>query len=189
MRLMRLFNEPAGRDFLLGVGVPEDTVRLLPLLGISSIGNLLAAVKTARWFDLDDRDVLFTSFTDSICLYGTRLEEMRIEHGDYDAVTAAVDYERRLLGATTDHTRELTYPDRKAIHNLKYFTWVEQQGRTAEDLDELWDPDFWSHLQAQLPAWDDAICDFNAETGVLTRLRERAASVAAEAGAAEEPSG
>jgi hypothetical protein len=174
MRLLRLFNEPAGREVLVGRGVPEDTVRQLPLLGISSIGNLLAAIKTARWFDLDENDVLFTSFTDSVDMYGTRLEELREDLGNYDAVAAAVDFERRLLATTTDHMRELTYPERKAIHNLKYFTWVEQQGRTVDELDALWSPAFWLDLQAQLPEWDEAITRFNEETGALENLRKRA---------------
>ncbi len=174
MRLLRLFNEPAGREVLVGRGVPEDTVRQLPLLGISSIGNLLAAIKTARWFELDENDVLFTSFTDSVDMYGTRLEELRQQLGNYDAVAAAVDFERRLLATTTDHMRELTHPERKAIHNLKYFTWVEQQGRTVDELDALWSPAFWLDLQAQLPEWDEAITRFNEETGALEDLRKRA---------------
>jgi len=174
MRLLRLFNEEAGRNFLTGRGVPEADIEQLPLLGISSIGNLIAAIKTARWFDLDENDVLFTSFTDSVGLYGTRLEELRVEHGQYDATSAAVDFERRLLCVTTDHMRELTYPDRKAIHNLKYFTWVEQQGRTVEELDALWSPTFWTDMQVRIPTWDGAINRFNADTGVLDALRNRA---------------
>jgi len=170
MRLLRLFNEPAGGEVLVSRGVPEDTVRQLPLLGISSIGNLLAAIKTARWFDLDDNDILFTSFTDSVGMYGTRLEELREERGDYDSVSAEVDFERRLLATSTDHMRELTYPERKAIHNLKYFTWVEQQGRTVDELEALWSPAFWLDMQAQLPEWDEAITVFNNETGALEGL-------------------
>jgi cysteine synthase len=173
MRLLRLFNEPAGRDTLLARGIPERDVHELPLLGISSIGNLIAAIKTARWFDLDENDILFTSFTDSVGLYHTRLQELAAERGDYDRVTAEVDYERRLLGVTTDHMRELTYPDRKAIHNLKYFTWVEQQGRTVEELDALWSPGFWTDQQSLIPEWDEAIDHFNADTGALDVLRSR----------------
>ena len=174
MRLLRLFNEQAGQNFLTGRGVPEADVEQLPLLGISSIGNLIAAIKTARWYDLDENDVLFTSFTDSVGLYGTRLEELRVEHGSYDATSAAVDFERRLLGVTTDHVRELTYPDRKAIHNLKYVTWVEQQGRTVEELDALWSPTFWADIQGRIPGWDEAIDRFHAETGLLDAMRRRA---------------
>jgi len=174
MRLLRLFNEPAGQELLASRSVPVADVHELPLLGISSIGNLLAAIKTARWFELDENDVLFTSFTDSVGLYRTRLDELRAERGDYDPVAAEVDFERRLLGASTDHMRELTYPDRKAIHNLKYFTWVEQQGRTVEELEALWNPAFWTDMQARIPEWDEAIRRFNEDTGVLNALEDRA---------------
>jgi cysteine synthase len=71
--------------------------------------------------------------------------------------------------------KELTYPDRKAIHNLKYFTWVEQQGKTVVELEALWSPGFWRDLQAQLPGWDAAIEAFNRETGVLSQIEKRRA--------------
>jgi len=166
MRLLRVFNEPAGREALLRRGVAYDLVNQLPLLGISSICNLLAAIKTARHFELDTDDVIVTCFTDSAALYQTRLAELTAQRGTYTERQAEIDFERYLLGATTDHVKELTYPDRKAIHNLKYFTWVEQQGKTVQELNALWSPAFWTDLQAQLPAWDEAIEAFNEETGV-----------------------
>jgi len=167
MRLLRVFNEPAGREALLRRGVSYDLVGRLPLLGISSICNLLAAIKTARHFELDSGDFVLTCFTDSAALYQTRLAELTAERGEYTDRQAEADLERFLFGATTDHLRELTYPERKAVHNLKYFTWVEQQGKTVEDLDRLWAPSFWTDLQAQLPTWDDAIRAFNRDAGVL----------------------
>ncbi len=109
---------------------------------------------------------MLTSFTDSVDLYRTRLAELEAERGVYTERQAAVDRERYLLGATTDHLRELRYTDRKAIHNLKYFTWVEQQGRDVEELNELWDPTFWSDLAGQIDEWDSAIEAFNRDTGV-----------------------
>jgi len=166
MRLLRVFNEPAGREVLLRRGVPEAAVAALPLLGISSICNLLAAIKTARYYELGADDVVLTCFTDSVELYGSRLRELADARGAYDERHAEVDFERWLLGATTDHLRELRYTDRKAIHNLKYFTWVEQQGRTVEELNALWAQSFWTDLQAQAPAWDDAIAAFNRDTGL-----------------------
>ena len=166
MRLLRLFNEPAGHATLASRGVAAGVIAQLPLLGISSICNLLAAIKTARHYELGADDMLLTCFTDSAALYRTRLAELTSERGTYDAATAVVDLERRLLGATTDHLAELRYHDRKAIHNLKYFTWVEQQGKTVEELNALWSPAFWTDLQAQLPAWDEAIVAFNRDVGV-----------------------
>jgi cysteine synthase len=168
MRLLRLFNEPAGHALLERRGVDPGLVARLPLLGISSICNLLAAIKTARHFELDEGDLLLTCFTDSAALYRTRLSELTAARGAYDEATAMLDLERRLLGTTTDHLAELRHHDRKAIHNLKYFTWVEQQGKTVEELNALWSPSFWTDLQAQLPAWDEAIATFNRDAGVKT---------------------
>ncbi len=170
MSLLRLFNEPAGREVLLTRGVPEPAVARLGDLGISSICNLLAAVKTAKYFELEAEDVLVTSFTDSVGMYGTRLSEMAAERGPYTATRAEVDLERWLLGATTDHLRELTFPERRALHNLKYYTWVEQQGRTVEELEALWSPRFWTDLADTVPAWDEEIRRFNSDTGVLEML-------------------
>ena len=166
MRLLRLLNEPAGRAVLARRGIAADVIAHLPLLGISSICNLLAAIKTARHYELGDGDLLLTSFTDSAALYRTRLAELTAERGGYDETQAEVDLERRLLGATTDHLAELRYHDRKAVHNMKYFTWVEQQGRTVEELNALWSPSFWTDLQAQLPEWDAAISKFNEDCGL-----------------------
>lgn len=176
MRVFRLFNEKAGQELLVARGASEAAVAKLPLLGISSVGNLLAAIKTARWFEMDEDDLLLTSFTDSAAMYQSRLAEMTEALGAYGATEAAVDLERRLLGTTTDTLRELTHADRKALHNLKYFTWVEQQGRTVEELDALWSPRFWEDRVAELPEWDAAIAAFNAETGVLDALSGRFAN-------------
>ena len=161
LSLMRLFNEPAGQEFLTGQGVPAACVAKLPLIGISSICNLVAAVKTARMFDLNARDVIFTPLTDSTDLYGSRLEEQRKEHGSYTATVAARHFGRYLEGIAPDHLHELSYADRKRLHNFKYYTWVEQQRRTVEDLNRLWDPDFWLETFAQVEEWDRLIEQFN----------------------------
>ena len=63
--------------------------------------------------------------------------------------------------------------DRKAIHNLKYFTWVEQQGKTVEALDALWSPAFWDELAERIPLWDEAIRAFNHDSGALEVVRDR----------------
>ncbi len=118
------------------------------------------------------RDVIFTPLTDSMELYASRKKEMAQQHGKYTELTAAAHYARYLEGAGTDYFRELTYFDRKALHNFKYFTWVEQQGKDSEDLRRLWDEDFWKELfaQEQVDEWDRMIQQFNDEAGVLRKL-------------------
>lgn len=160
--LMRLFNETEGRRFLGSEGVDAATTEQLDLLGISGICNLVAAIKTARHFEMSSQDILFLPMTDSMQLYGSRLQEQQQAHGPYEEQLAARHFGRWLEGIGTDNMRELSYRDRKAIHNLKYFTWVEQQQRSVEDLNRLWDADFWTETFAQADDWDQRIEAFNA---------------------------
>ena len=172
MRLLRVFNEPAGQAYLEAVGVEWDLIGMLDLLGISSIANLLAAVKTAKYFELGADDVLLTVATDSMEMYGSRLEEENAEHGDLTAARSEALHERYLLGAAIDHVLELSYWDRKRLHNLKYFTWVEQQGKTVEELNAQWeDDDYWTSRMGAWRKWDRQIEAFNERTGLLERYR------------------
>ncbi|MFQ5947233.1 MAG: pyridoxal-phosphate dependent enzyme [Acidimicrobiia bacterium] len=168
MGLIRLFNEPAGQDYLAGEGAPAAFVEQLPLIGISGVANLLSSIKFAKWFELGPHDVVVTVATDSMEMYQSRLVELQEEEGEFTAVDAAAMYHRRLLGATTDHMGELDYYRRKRIHNLKYFTWVEQQGKIAEDLEAQWyAPGFWARIQALVGSIDELIEAFNDRTGLL----------------------
>lgn len=166
MSLLRLFNEPAGHAFLKGQGVAPELVEKLPLLGISSICNLVAGIKAAKYYDMSGRDILFTPLTDSAELYRSRVQEQRDLHGPYSEAVASRHFARYLEGAETDHLRELSYADRKALHNFKYFTWVEQQGRDVNELRALWDPDFWTETFGQAAEWDRLIVEFNQRTGL-----------------------
>ena len=137
IRAMRLFNEETGRALLKSQGVPPDLVDQLDLLGISGIGNVVSAIKLARYFEMDSDDIVMTVLTDSMELYGSRIAELRELRGDYDQIQAARDFEA-VMSITTDNMAELTYPDRKRVHNLKYYTWIEQQGRELEELNRQW---------------------------------------------------
>jgi cysteine synthase len=162
MRILRLFNEPAGRKHLALLGVKAKELESLPLLGISSICNLLATIKTAKHFELDERDVIFTVFTDSTELYGSRVKELEKEHGTYRAQDAIADLAGPLAHQGVDYFKELTFPERKAIHNLKYYTWVEQQGKTSAELTEQWNPEYWRALfEDEVAYFDQLIEEFN----------------------------
>jgi cysteine synthase len=162
MRALRLFNEPEGKKYVATLGVPNDQIDRLSLLGISGIGNMLAAVKTAKYFELTANDVVFTVFTDSVDLYQSRLEELRRERGSYSAIQAAKDHAGPLAHQSIDFYKELTYYERKAIHNLKYYTWVEQQGKTYEEINAQWDPEYWRGLfEDEVGYFDQLIGEFN----------------------------
>ena len=168
VNLARLFNEPAGRAYLVKQGVPLGFVDQLDLLGFSGISNLISSIKFAKYYELGERDFVVTVLTDSMELYGSRLKEMHAEHGEYSDLEAAADYARYLQGLTTDHLLELTYPERRRIHNLKYFTWVEQQGKTFEEIMDQWyDEDYWTNVQSLAPAIDNLIEEFNHDVGLI----------------------
>ena len=166
--LARLFNETAGRAYLVEQGVPESFASRPGLLGFSGISNLLSAIKFAKYYELGHNDVVLTVLTDSMELYGSRLQEMRAEAGEYTQLDAAAHFARYLQGASTDNLQELTYLDRRRVHNLKYFTWVEQQGRTYEEIMAQWyDPDYWTGVQTQAQEIDALIEEFNAKAGLV----------------------
>jgi cysteine synthase A len=172
MRLIRLFNDPVGRAYLKRQGVSESLVDRLDFLGISGVANLLSSIKFAKYYELTSRDVVLTVLTDSMELYGTRLRELEVEHGPYTETQAAVDYHARLLGVKTDHALDLGYRDRKRIHNLKYFTWVEQLGKSVEELNAQWYdfPGYWDRIHESVAAIDERIETFNERVGLLKGL-------------------
>ncbi|MGA8262346.1 MAG: pyridoxal-phosphate dependent enzyme [Arenicellales bacterium] len=160
--LARLFNEEAGRSYLAKEGVQPGHIDDLALLGFSGIANLVSSIKFARYYELGSRDVVLTVLTDSMDLYGSRLEEMRRAYGDYTDRDAARHDARYLKGISTDHLLELRHTDRRRIHNLKYYTWVEQQGRSHEELVAQWyDRDYWVEKQQRAGDIDALIRAFN----------------------------
>jgi len=171
-----LFNTDVGRAHLAGRrGVPEAVVNRLGSFGLSSICNVLAAIKTARYLELGPREAVLTVATDGASLYATEKEKALSTlfpgtGGGFDAVAAAETFGRHVLGVTPDHFLELTRLDRRRIFNLGYFTWVEQQGVTIEEFTARREPGFWRGLRDLLAAWDEMIVAFNRETGVLDAL-------------------
>jgi cysteine synthase len=164
MRLIRLFNEEAGRKLLAEHGVAKEQLGRLDWMGISGVANLLGAIKFAKYYELGEQDVVFTMFTDSMDMYGSRLEELNAARGKYDQRQADRDYDR-LQGTSVDHVLELSQVDKRRIHNLKYFSWIEQLGKDVAELRAQWDDyrAYWGGLRAQVGALDAMIDDFNRE--------------------------
>jgi cysteine synthase len=163
------FSRPEGRDYLrAGRRVPADVVDRLEDLGLSSLCNVLAAIKTAKHLRLGEGDAVYTVATDGDAMYASEhargLE--RDFGGRFDAAAAARTHERWMLGAGTDHVLPLDPRERRRIFNLGYFTWVEQRGLAVEDFEARREPRFWTELRARVPEWNERIAEFNARTGV-----------------------
>ena len=171
-KILRLFNEPIGREYLKEQGVDPELVDLLGYFGISGIANMLCCIKMAKYYELTEDDVLATVMTDSSVMYGSRIKELQDEDGEYTHEKAALDFHKHILGEKTDNLIELRYTDRKRIHNLKYYTWVEQQGKTSEELNALWydEANTWGAVRKEAAKVDELINEFNEATGLLKKL-------------------
>ncbi len=168
VNLSRLFNEEAGQAYLVEKGVPEALVSQLDLLGFSGISNVLSCIKAAKYYEMGENDIMVTILTDSMELYRSRLHEMHTEFGEYTETNAAADFAHYLHGQSTDNMLELRYSDRRRVHNLKYYTWVEQQGKTYDEIQAQWyQPDYWTSVQRQADEIDDLIEEFNGEVGLV----------------------
>jgi cysteine synthase len=165
--LNAVFNTDAGCRYLAGkVGM---LVRMLRYLGLSSIANLIGAIKVARHYRLGPDDVVLSVATDGHELYASELERYlarRHNGSDMTEVLAAELVGEHLLGAGTDHVLEMTERERARIFNLGYFTWVEQQGIALADFERRRSQKFWTGLHGLVPLWDELITAFNSDSGM-----------------------
>ena len=172
-RLLRLFNTPEGQKYMKDeLGMSDEEVQKMTWLGISGIANVLCCIKMAKYYELTENDVVGTVLTDSAVMYQSRIEELNQMYGAYNAHEASLDHNLHMLGLKTDSMLELTYTERKRVHNLKYYTWVEQQQMNVEDLNAQWydTKNTWDAVHAQAKELDELINEFNEATGLLKAL-------------------
>ena len=167
-----LFNTAEGRAFLADRrGVPQETLDQLGSYGLSSICNVLAAIKVAREAELGPDDLLLTVATDGAPMYATEVHKViwRDFPDGFDAGAASMAFGEHLLGAGPDNVLELDHRERTRIFNLGYYTWVEQQRVPLPDFEARRRPETWDRIRGLLPTWDEQITEFNARvaaTGV-----------------------
>ncbi len=172
-RLNVLFNTPVGRAYLAERrGVPAATIDALSSFGLSSIANVLGAIKTAKYYEMGPDDVIVTVATDGAPMYHSERDIALDKYfgGTFDTAAASEVFGEHILGATTDHLLELSRKDRERIFNLGYYTWVEQQGISIEEFRARKNPEFWTQMRSIAADWDRLIEEFNARTGVLESL-------------------
>ncbi|WP_428264494.1 pyridoxal-phosphate dependent enzyme [Haliangium sp.] len=165
-----VFASAEGRAHLVeDRGVPAEIAAALPHFGLSSICNLLAAIKTAKALDLGPDDAVITVATDGSAMYSSEMPRAldRYYGGGLDRAKAGRAVEEHLLGADRDHLLVLDDRDRDRVFNLGYFTWVEQQGVALADFEKRRSQDFWRGLRPLMATWDERIEAFNRETGVV----------------------
>lgn len=168
MDILRLFNEDNGKEVLKRKGVSDELINKLELFGISGIGNVLAAIKMAKYYEMTEDDVVITILTDSAEMYTSRIHEMHKANGTFTIEDAAVVYGSSIIKQDIDSVLELSYYEKLRVHNLKYYTWIEQQGKSLEELNAQWyDKDYWTNIQKLTPEIDQLINEFNEKVGLL----------------------
>ena len=166
---MHLFNQPAGIAYLRDVvKVPEDVLENIHVMGISSIANMIGCIKLAKYFEWTDKNIVMSVCTDSMDMYQSRIKALDHEYTTHDAI---VDY-TRLINLTTENITEMTYLEKRRMHNLKYFSWVEQRGMSEKELTAQWyDPTYWETRigETHRKILDQQIMEFNRRTGLAQK--------------------
>jgi cysteine synthase len=155
--LQMLVEEP-GKTLLVKMGVPQAKVdQLSTIFGISGVCNVLGAIKTAKFYGFGQNDVIVTICTDTITRYYSVMDEMTKTYGKMDTLAAGARLESIFYGQRTDWIHEGTTDMRKQWHNLKYYTWVEQQGKSVEELNAQRSQEWWIKHQEMIPDLDKRI--------------------------------
>jgi cysteine synthase len=153
---LQLLAESTGRETLIkryGAN-PELIEKMGDLFGISGICHILGAIKTAKYYGFGKDDVIYTAATDSLDRYYSVIDEMAAQYGKLDEAAAVGRVEGVFHAAGTDWVLEGTKDVRERWHNLKYYTWVEQQGKTVQELDAQRDPQWWIGHQQRVQEID-----------------------------------
>jgi hypothetical protein len=171
--LFVLFNTAEGRKYLIERrGLDAELVSKFRNFGLSSLCNILAAIKTAKYYDLGPNDIVLSVATDGAELYESEISKATVRYfgNRLDAVSAGETWGRSIVATTVDHMLELNRIDRKRIFNLGYFTWVEQQGVSLEEFNARLEQSYWDGMMELVPAWDAMIAEVNARSGATSVL-------------------
>ena len=164
---LQIFADEAGLDTLSRRYDVDETLvtKLSRILGISSICNILGAIKTAKYYDLGTEDTIVTIATDGLDRYHSVMDDMRAMFGVLDEAASVGRIEGVFHAATTDWIMPGDRDSRERWHNLKYYTWVEQQGKTVEELDAQRDPGWWIGHQERVAEIDSKLIEVRQARG------------------------
>ncbi len=153
---LRVLAEAPGREVLnQRFGLDARLVEQLSrTLGISGICNIIGAIKTAKFYSMGSDDIIVTVATDAMERYRSVMANLRDQRGPLDEAAATAIVDGVFHRAGSDWIMEGSREARERWHNLKYYTWVEQQGKSVEELDAQRDPAWWVAHQEQVAEID-----------------------------------
>jgi cysteine synthase len=159
-KMLQVLTDPVGKTFLKKFLKDKDVETLSKTLGISSVANIIGAIKMAKYYNMTSEDNIVTIATDNIDRYRTVMDQLTKDYGELTQSEAKHRYESMFLDAKTDWIFEGTMDNRKRWHNLKYYTWVEQQNKTVEELDSQKTKEFWKKEQNEVKNIDKLLLEY-----------------------------
>lgn len=157
-KMLQVMTDPVGKEFLKNhINIPEADIEMLSsIFGISGVCNLLGAIKTAKYYDMTEDDVIFTLCTDAIDRYHSVMKELDETFSPLNETECHVRFDS-IMNVKLDYIEEGTYKNRKRWHNLKYYTWVEQQGKTVKELNDQKTQTYWIELREKIKEIDSKL--------------------------------
>jgi cysteine synthase len=158
-RLLKLISSDEGKTYLKGF-MDHDLVDFMSdKLGISGCANIIGAIKTAKYYDLQEGENVLTVATDSLDRYHSVMATFDpLTPGDCQSIYQRVlEYQDASLFFEGDRHNRLRW------HNLKYYTWIEQQGKTVEALDEMLYQNFWENEALKVEEYNEKIIAYRHE--------------------------
>ncbi|MBN1552937.1 pyridoxal-phosphate dependent enzyme, partial [bacterium] len=156
---LQLLTEEAGWNVLIKrYGISEEKVlKMSKIFGLSGVCNVLGAIKTAKHYRFDKNDLIVTICTDAIDRYHTEMKKLTDREGVMDETLAMVRMEAVFRRQKLDYIAEGTLENRRRWHHLKYYTWVEQQGKTVDELNAQMSQSWWQNEQSRIGEFDSML--------------------------------
>ncbi len=157
---LQLMHEDEGLKALESRGAKPGQLECMQnIFGISSICNILGAIKAAKFYEMQQGDVIFTIATDGIDRYHSVLRQMDESLGRMDRSEAEHRLDSIFHKQGLDYIREGTHHAHDCWANLKYYTWIEQQGKDVEELKSQRSTEYWEKEQSKVGKIDKLIRD------------------------------
>ncbi len=157
---LQLLVDEKGKKYLEGI-LGKDVVEFLSdKFGISGIANIIGSIKMAKYYEFKEGDNIITIATDNIDRYWSVMKQLDEEFGKMDLAEAKSRYERIFLGQELSGIFEEDKWTKERWHNLKYYTWVEQQGKTVEELNAQKSQKYWEEKQKEVQEIDKLLKEY-----------------------------
>ncbi|MGI6574967.1 MAG: PLP-dependent cysteine synthase family protein [bacterium] len=153
---LQLLTDPVGLEYLeTKAGISGEMLQqLATVFGISGVANVLGAIKMAKYYRLPANANVVTILTDAIDRYHSVMSALDQQFGRFNQEKAAQRYWGIFHRVKLDYIQEGTPLNRERWFNLKYYTWVEQQGKTVDELNAQRSESWWQEQRAKIAEID-----------------------------------